>query len=203
MNLFVNWLVPLICVAVIGMYAFARKQFHLRERTLDEVTQFIQRLDWDELHETFDVVQEAKLIIFSSGYCLRRSWRVRIHTAREFMSRMHHNVRIIQELVRTEIDDLIHEFEDRRPQRQQQLDEAMNLIVGLRAALMIQTFKLTLWILLRADKWPVRRLPSIARLRTCGGDYDLIDNYKNLREAAAAIALRYGQRFHDELHAAF
>src|SRR5437588_7447054 len=113
-SLFTVFFVPIALLGVICVYAIVRKQFRLPDRTPDEVTIFIQKIDWDELESLFDKVLEIKAVIFNPGYSRPRTTRVRIYTAREFFGRMHENICIIQEWINTEIDDLVYEFEDRR-----------------------------------------------------------------------------------------
>jgi hypothetical protein len=91
---------------------------------------------------------------------------------------------------------------ERREEQHRKIQHALDLAIEARCLMMIRLVKLTVWTLLRADRWPVQFVPRIAVLRKSESE-DLIELYDALRRASADLARRYGQKFHDEVIAAF
>lgn len=186
------------------MFVIAYLQFQLGERTIDEVVIFLRKIDWDELNELFNIGAEAIAWVFADSdyYCFRRDLRIRIHKAREFAWRMYNNARVIQQWASTELSGLSVELVERREEQHRKIQHALDLAIEARSLMMIRLVKLTVWTLLRADRWPVQFVPRIAVLRKSESE-DLIELYDALRRASADLARRYGQKFHDEVIAAF
>jgi hypothetical protein len=194
------WL-PLALFALLWLYLLLHKQFRLAERTIDEVTVFLRKIDWDEINQLFDLGEERYLRVVQSDYHYKRSMRVRIHKAREFLARMYHNVRVVHEWANTELQDVLHKTPAHCTEREKQMMAIAEKAAYFRALTMFRLFELTLWTVLRVEKWPVLRIPSVARLRQCGekGQFDLLDLYGELKEASAGLALVYGKQFYDEI----
>lgn len=200
-----NLLLALGFLAMAGLWVgfWIYRQFQM-ERTIDEVIIFLRKIDWDEFGNIFDIGAECKALLFADhGYqVFRRDLRVRIHTAREYAWRIYNNARVVHQWATTELSDLGMELTERQKEQEQRIHRVLMLSVEMRALVILHLMKLTLWTALRADKWPVRYVPSIACLRKSQPG-DLVEMYHSLREAAANLALRYGRNFHDEVLAAF
>lgn len=194
------WL-PLALFALLWLYLLVHKQFRLSERTIDEVTVFLRKIDWEEINQLFDLGEERYLRIVQSDYHYQRSMRVRIHKAREFLARMYHNVRVVHEWANTELQDVREKTPAHCTERQRQIMTIAEQAGYFRAIAMFRLFELTLWTLLRVEKWPFLRIPSVAALRKCGdkGKFDLLRLYGDLKEASAGMALMYGKQFYDEI----
>lgn len=195
------WL-PLAIFAFLWIYLLLHRQFRLAERTIDEVTVFLRKIDWDEINQLFDRGEERYLRIVQSDYHYERAARIRIHKAREFLARMYHNVRVVHEWANTELRDVQDKTSAHSTERQKQMMAIAEKAAYFRAMAMFRLLQLTMWTVLRVEKWPLMRIPSIASLRNCGGEGDLLKLYAELKEASAALALLYGKQFYDEILAA-
>lgn len=195
------WL-PLAIFAFLWIYLLLHRQFRLAERTIDEVTVFLRKIDWDEINQLFDRGEERYLRIVQSDYHYERAARIRIHKAREFLARMYHNVRVVHEWANTELRDMQDKTSAHSTERQKQMMAIAEKAAYFRAMAMFRLLQLTMWTVLRVEKWPLMRIPSIASLRNCGGEGDLLKLYAELKEASAALALLYGKQFYDEILAA-
>lgn len=196
------WL-PLAAIAALWLYMLIRRQVRMAERTIDEVTVFLRKVDWDETLEVFDLARERYLRIVQSDAHFRRTMRVRIHKAREFMARMYHNVRVVHEWATTELNDIFEKPPETCTNEDKKLRAIAEMAREFRMLATIRMIKLTIWMVLRIERWPIVRIPSIASLRHCGaqGNIDLIELYDRLKNAAADVALTYGPQFSDEIQA--
>ncbi|SRR5579859_1219465 len=194
-------LVSLGSSTIVLLYAASQRQFQVGERTLDEVTVFLRKLNWDEVREVFDRARERYIRMTQSGRPLRRTTRANFLKAREFISRMCHNARIVQEWANTELAELLNGAGDYSEDEADQLREIARLAAEFRRLARMRLLKLTLWTVLRADRWPLKSVPSIASLRNLGanGEIDLIMQYEKLKKGAANLALPYGQQFQDHV----
>jgi hypothetical protein len=176
-------------------------QFWIRERTIDDVKVFLRKIDWDDLQEVFDGAREQYVRRTQTGHHIRRTMRGNLLKAREFLSRMSHNAHIVHQWSNTELKNLLKGASDFSPDMQAQLREIAQMAADFRSLSRMRRIRLTLWITLRADQWPLGQIPSIASLRNLGanGELDLILLYQELKKAAAKLALPYGQQFHDEV----
>lgn len=197
-GLLLFWL-PLALFAFLWIYLLLHKQFRLAERTIDEVTVFLRKIDWEEINQLFDRSEERYLRIVQSDYHYQRSVRIRIHKAREFLTRMYHNVRVVHEWANTELQDVHDKTSAHCTERQRQMMAIAEKAAYFRAMAMFRLFQLSMWTVLRVEKWPLLRIPSIASLRNCGADGDLLKLYTELKEASAGLALLYGKQFYDEI----
>jgi hypothetical protein len=195
---------PLVVLGLLWLYTIVHRQFRLGERTIDEVTAFLRKIDWDEAFELFNLLQERKAWVFHGGPLLRRGTRIGILKAREYMWRMFYNLGVLHEWAKAELQDHLNGLGNGSAEREAMLREIVEMSVVFRTFAFFRLIRLTIWTIFRADKWPMVYFPSIASLRKAGrkGQIDLIDLYRKLGEAAADAALVYGQQFHDEIQAA-
>jgi hypothetical protein len=130
--------------------------------------------------------------------------RVRIHEAREFLWRMYHNVRVVHEWANTELRDIPEKSIDRCTERERLIMAIAERAAQFRICATIRLVELTLWTVLRVEGWRIIRIPSVAALRKFGGhdEFDLLDLYSQVKNAAADLALTYGKEFHDDFLAA-
>ena len=187
---------------LIGLYLLIHRQFRFDDdRTIDEVTVFCRPVDWDEVQELFDVKRERYSRLVQSNYHLRRTMRVRIHEAREYLWRMYHNVRVVHEWANTELRDIIDKPLDRCTERERLVMAIAEKAGHFRVLATIRLVELTVWTVFRIERWPFIHIPSVAAMRKCGerGKLDLLELYGQLKDAAAGLALTYGKDFHDEM----
>jgi hypothetical protein len=204
-SLFSVW-IPIGIFTLIGLYLLIHRQFRFNDdRTIDEVTVFLRKLDWEEAQELFDPITERYSRLVQSDYRFRRTMRVRIHEAREFVWRMYHNVRVVHEWANTELRDIIDKPMDRYTERDKTILAVADCAAHFRALAIIRLVELTAWTVLRIERWPLIPVPSVAKMRKCGekGEFDLLDLYNELKQAAARLALSYGKDFHDQMLALF
>ncbi|HET9180583.1 MAG TPA: hypothetical protein VFP59_00495 [Candidatus Angelobacter sp.] len=205
MSLFAVW-VPIITFIVIGLYLVVQRQFRLHDdRTIDEVTVFLRRVDWDEAQNLFDPASERYSRLVQSDYHFRRTMRVRIHAAREFVWRMYHNVRLVHEWANTELRDLLDKSIDDCSDREKLIMALAEQASYFRALALMRLFELTMWTAFRVERWPFMYIPSVAAMRKCGqqNELDFLELYDQLKNAAAGLALNYGKDFYDEMLALF
>ena len=201
MNYSPAW-IPIIIIGAIGLYLLMHRQFRFDEdRTIDEVTVFCRKVDWDEAQELFDLMRERYSRLVQSDYHFRRTMRVRIHEAREFLWRMYHNVRVVHEWANTELRDIVDKPLDRCTERERFVMAIAEKAGHFRVLATIRLVELTVWTVLRIERWPLIHIPSVAAMRKCGegGELDLLELYGQLKDAAAGLALTYGKDFHDEI----
>lgn len=194
--------IPFLLFGVIAIYFVIHRQFRFDDdRTIDEVAIFFRQIDWVEALDIFDLVGERYLRIVQSDYHFRRTMRVRIHEAREFLWRMYHNVRVVHEWANTELRDLTYESIECCTERERLIMAIADRAIDFRVFATFRLIELTIWTVLRVEKWPFMRIPSVAALRRCGseGEFDLLDLYNQLKTAAAGLALMYGKEFHDDI----
>lgn len=162
---------------------------------------FFRKLDWTEAEELFDITRERYLRIVQSNYHFRRTMRVRIHEAREFLWRMYHNVRVVHEWANTELQDIADKSIERHTERERLIIAIAQTAAHFRVFATFRLIELTFWTVFRVEKLPFIRIPSVAALRKCGaaGEFDLLVLYSQLRESAAGLALTYGKDFHDDM----
>lgn len=187
---------------LISLYLAIHRQFRFEyDRTIDEVTVFFRKVDWAEASEIFDIIGERCLRVVQSRYHFRRTMRVRIHEAREFLWRMYHNVRVVQEWANTELRDIADKSIERYTERERLILAVADRAANFRMFATFRLIELTIWTVLRVEKWPFMRIPSVAALRKCGnfGESDLLDLYGQVKEAAVGLALTYGKEFHDDM----
>lgn len=181
-NIFPFWL-PLGLFALIWVYMLIHRQFRLGDRSIEEVTGFLRKLDWAETLEVFDLSRERYLKTSQSKHQYRRTMRVRIHAAREFIARMYHNVRVVHEWANTALRAICEKPPETLTPRERQIMALAEKAVEFRILALLRLIKLTLWIVLRIETWPLVSVPSIAALRRCGlqGEFDLIELYRHLQ----------------------
>jgi hypothetical protein len=177
------------------------RQLRLGERSMDEVTMFLRRVDWSEVQEVFDLPRERWLKTSQSSRQYRRTMRVRIHSAREFIARMYHNVRVVHEWANTELRAIGEKPPEACTDRDRQIVALAQKAVEFRVFALLRLFQLTIWSVLRIEIW--LSVPSVAALRRCGdhGELDLLELYHALHEAVAGLTLAHGSQFHDEVRA--
>lgn len=163
-------------------------QFWTRERTIDDVKVFLRKIDWDDLRELFDIAREQYTRRTQSGHYLRKTMRMNLRKAREFLSRMSHNAYIIQLWTKTELRSSSrngHFSSDLRAQ----FRATAQMAADFRSLSRMQRIKLGWWITLRAEQWPAGQMPSIAGLRNLGteGELDLISLYLELKTTTAKL----------------
>src|SRR6266481_3768071 len=128
-SLYQLW-IPIVVTVLIALYIVIQQQFRFNDdRTIDEVTVFLRKVDWDEAQELFDLMRERYMRLIQSDYHFRRTTRVHIHQAREFFWRMYHNVRVVHEWANTELQDIEKGLGDDCPER-----ERLVIAVAQRAA---------------------------------------------------------------------
>jgi hypothetical protein len=201
-NVFSHWL-PLALFALVFLYMLIHRQLRLGERSMDEVTMFLRRVDWSEVQEVFDLTRERWLKTSQPGRQYRRTMRVRIHAAREFIARMYHNVRMVHEWANTELRAIGEKPPEACTDRDRQIVALAQKAVEFRVFALLRLFQLTIWSVLRIEIWLA--VPSVAALRRCGdrGELDLLELYHALQEAVTRLTLDYRLRLNDEVRAEF
>lgn len=200
LNFWPFW-VPLAVFAFLWVYLTIQRQFGLQERAPDEVTAFLRHVEWSGTLEVFDLPRERYLRSTQPEEQFRHTMRVRLLMAREVTARMAHNVRVIHEWANSELKDAWEKPPEACTERERKLLVVAQMAAEFRVFASMRLVRLTLWTVLRAERWPGLGRFSIAALRRCGvgGEFDLLERYRRFKESCAEAALTYGLRFHDEL----
>lgn len=186
-----------VSVAYLTIHHFVQ----FKDRTLDEVVGFLRKVDWDELNQLFDSSAEEGLTGFGMSRTFRRSQRVRLDKAREFLERMQYDNRLLFQWASTEYKDMRSHHLDYDPQT---LDNILDLIAStrkFRRIVLPAICRIRLLSLLNFDRFSFLPIPSIAGLRKPGRN-DLVQAFQGVRKAAVALAAVYGEEYQEEIAAA-
>jgi hypothetical protein len=156
---------------------------------LDDVVHSVRPVDIDRLENLLDPAREWELRANFSMKEFRLLQRKRIHELLEIMRRICHNAGILAQW-----GAYVSEFE-RYNRLARQLHERA---VEVRVCASFAIAKLRMWIVLRADTWPLLPRPSLPGLRNNAG-IDTVIAYSALKELAGTLCSNMDNRDSDEL----
>lgn len=185
-------------LGVSAAYLAIHNFMQFRERTLDEVVGFLRHLDWEELNQLFDSSAEAGLTRFGMPLTFRRSQRVRLDKAAEFLERMQYDNRLLFQWASTEYKDMRSHHLDYDPQTLDSILQLIGTTRRFRRIVFHVILKIRLLSLLHFDKFSFLPIPSIAGLRNTGRN-DLLHAFQAVRKAAVALAAVYGEEYQQEI----
>jgi len=173
-----------------------------KERTVDEVFDFVHPLDNQDAETLFDREEEAQAAHFwQTRELYREEQRRRLARAQTYILRRRHNALIVEQWANTEWADMRrHHLEDEAgPDLIEAILAVQRAAVEFRVACTVVLAKISLWnVLLLTDKWQLLPLPSVAALRTTK-NLDLLLSYQAVKNAALGLARFYGEERYQRL----
>ena len=155
--------------------------------SLDDVASFVRQVDVLELAALLDPLVSRTLRESLSEEAYRRELDTHIRLVREYISRVNHNVQVIQSWVAGEYSQLAKKEPKEYNQREQLVVEALQTATELRIYSLAAQAKLWVWALLRIDRWPQQLLPRVPNLRVLFG-VNLLVSYRRLTEITLALS---------------
>ncbi len=191
-------------VAMLSMFAFLGlltilgRLFRYPVRNLFDVIELARPTNDAEFEQLLDPQYEARLRSLMSQDEFRAEQRIRIHKLFDCMRHRSFNALLITQFAYLEWRRWAKEpktEEDRA--RLFLLQEVLRATAELRVYSLSVIPTLAIWILFRADRWPVL-IPRLSELREAGNK-DGIHTYSRLTTAIGYLSLFYGERCYDAL----
>jgi len=155
--------------------------------TLDDVAVFVRQVDVLELAALLDPLVPLTLRESLSDKAYRRELDTHIRLVREYLERVNHNVRVIQNWVAGEYAQMAGKDPKNYNQQEQLVVEALRTATELRMYAVAAHVKLWIWGALRIDCWPAQLLPRIPNLRVLHG-INLLAKYRRLTEITLMLS---------------
>ena len=193
------WLLLLPFLGALTLLALAARFTVYRRRTssLEDVAVFVRRVDVIELAALLDPQVPRHLRESLSDEAYRRELDTHIRLVREYLSRVNHNVHVIQNWVAGEYSQMEGKDPKDYSAYEQLVVEALQTVTELRIYAVAAQIKLWIWGTLRVDRWPSQLLPRVPNLRVLYG-VNLLANYRKLTEITRALS-RSHSRGHEEI----
>lgn len=191
------WLFLLPFLGALALLALAAR-FTVYRRppcSLEDVAFFVRQVDVLELAALLDPLVPLKLRESLSDEAYRRELDTHIRLVREYLGRVNHNVRVIQNWVAGEYSQMAKKDPKEYSLDEQLVVEALQTVTELRLYAIAAQAKLWIWGALRIDRWPAQLLPRVPNLRVLFG-VDLLVNYRRLTEITRTLSRnhRHGYR---------
>lgn len=192
---------PWLFFLMIGFFCLTMVLDRLFSYPVDEFDDLIAlaRLTDDlEVENLLDVRKEAELKATMPRKEFSKIQRKRIITAFEYLRRRAFNGSAITGLAHAEMSRMLSDTEDPPDmEKLYLLREILDAALQFRIYILAVLPKTVLWVLLRADKWPLVS-PSVSDLRE-GAEIDGVAAYYRLTTAVGYLSLFYGERCYDDL----
>jgi len=181
------FLLPFLCALLLLALAARYTVYRRPPSTLDDVAFFVRRLDVLELAALLDPAVPLALRKSLSDEAYRCELDKHIRLVREYLERVNHNVRIIQNWVAGEYAQMAGKNPENYTPRERLVAEALQTATQLRVYAVAAHCKLWIWGAMRVDRWPMQLLPRIPSLRVLQG-VNLLTNYRRLTEITRALS---------------
>ena len=188
------FLIALALLAVVARTTVYQKRPH----DIDHVILFVRKLDLSDLEMLLDAGKEWALRQSLSPEAFRMAQEDRIRLVREYLSRVTHNVEVIQRWVGGKYELIKDKDRDAYIQADFLVVEALQVAIDLRIYALAAHIKLWFWRTLRMYRWPRLLLPCLTDLRVQGG-VNVLAKYRRLTEVAGILSLDYGTVYRDRL----
>jgi hypothetical protein len=160
-----------------------------RSCTLDELIQYLRDVRLESLRELVDLAGEGYLRLNLSPEAFRKLQHNRVHLLKEFLSRMSHNARFLQDWATNECTRSSKTFNE---QARASSRELIAFCITFRLAAVLAHSKLLLWSL-RIRLLPFAQIPCLAEACHVQGT-DWVYTYERIRETASALGRACGTR---------
>jgi hypothetical protein len=172
-----------------------RRVYRFRNRTEDDVTPFMLRIDLAELSYLVDNLTEEQLRYDLTPEEFRKEQLIRLRLLQEYTRRMRHNADILQEWGE-------YGFNRRRYAEEDGIrSHSLELIKNCRefryAARAVQ-LQLHMWFI-EMKLFPARPAPMLSNVRHVDDSYDLLFAYQGIRIAAEYLSRAYGDDCYQDL----
>jgi hypothetical protein len=172
-----------------------RRVYRFRNRTEDDVTPFMLRIDLAELSYLVDNLTEEQLRYDLTPEEFRKEQLIRLRLLQEYTRRMRHNADILQEWGE-------YGFNRRRYAEEDGIrSHSLELIKNCRefryAARAVQ-LQLHMWFI-EMKLFPARPAPMLSNVRHVDDSYDLLFAYQGIRIAAEYLSRAYGDDCFEDL----
>ena len=164
-------------------------------RDLVAVLRFVRE---EEIETLLDAEEEGKLRAGMSRREFREEQYTRMRRLFEYLRRMAFNGKLMLSLAYAEQDKLAHENLPDAVERAALIRETIEAGIEFRIYSVFALGKLSLWILLRADRWILLPQPSLSDLREVAQTNGL-EAYSRLCSAVGYLSLHYGESSYREL----
>lgn len=188
----------LLLLALFFTCMLLNRLFRYPVEDFDDLIDLARAVDDLEMENLLDVRKEAELKASLSPAEFRTEQRKRITKAFEYLRRWSFNGLAMLHLAHAQWRRYARPGAD--PSAQEKLaliQETIQAGVEFRIYCMGAVFKAGLWVLLRADKWPLV-MPSVPDLRHIG-KIDGIHAYYRLTSAIGYLSLSHGEECYDSL----
>lgn len=163
----------------------------------DDLIELARATDDLDVENLLDVRKEAELKASMTRKEFRKVQRKRIIKAFEYLRRRAFNGSAVTGLAHAQMNRMLSGTEEPDMEKLYLLRETLDAALQFRIYILAVLPKTALWVLLRADKWPLVS-PSVSDLRE-GAEIDGIAAYYRLTTAIGYLSLFYGERCYDEL----
>jgi hypothetical protein len=188
-------------VVILGLVVLLHDLSQFKERTIDEVPEFL-RPEGERIDEMlFDPAVDGSLRALRVPVNFRRKQRARLDLAARYYASKNHRVRVLLQWGNTEWHDM-HAF---RTQDEYSQDALKNLAIlrrkGKRYNRLVLRLRAKIWamrIVMRLDKLMLLPTPDIARLRRIA-TVDMLALYQEIKAATLAFGRTYGEETEHEL----
>ena len=182
-----TFILPFLCIFVLLALAARFTVYRRPPVTLDDVAVFVRQVDVLELAALLDPMVPLTLRESLSDQAYRRELDTHIRLVGEYLERVNHNVRVIQNWVAGEYAHMAGKDPKDFTLQERLVVEALQTATELRAYALAAHVKLWIWGALRIDRWPTQVLPRIPNLRVLRG-VDLLANYRRLTEITRLLS---------------
>jgi hypothetical protein len=193
------WL-PLVMAAAF-IIVVARATVYRPRYRLEEVIRFVRKLEITDLAALFDPAEEWALRALSSERDFRAAQQQRLRLAREYLRRIGHNAEVIQTWVGALYENIRHKPREDFTSQDYLVWNVLELATEVRVCHLMAVTKISLWVLLRAHRWPAWLMPHVSKLRMIG-EVDLVKKYRILVEDSTSLSSTYGRDYCEQLTAA-
>ncbi len=185
------FLLPFFGALILLVLAARYTVYRRPPSTLDDVALFVRQVDVLELAALLDPLVPLTLRESLSDDAYRRELDTHIRLVREYLDRVNHNVRLIQNWVAGEYTHMAGKNPEDYNQHERLVVEALQMATELRMYAVAARAKLWIWGALRIDRWPAQLLPRIPNLRVLYG-IELLANYRRLTEITRTLSRSRG-----------
>jgi hypothetical protein len=187
------FLLPFFGALVLLVIAARYTLYRRPPGTLEDVAHFVRQVDMLELAALLDPLVPQTLRESLSDDAYRRELDTHIRLVREYLDRVNHNVRVIQNWVAGEYTHMAGKNPEEYNLHERLVVEALDRATELRMYAIAARIKLWVWGALRIDRWPESLLPRIPNLRVLRG-VELLGSYRRLTEITQILARGHGPR---------
>jgi hypothetical protein len=190
-------LLPLLLAAAF-LVVVARATLYRPHYSLKEVIRSVRKLEVADLSSLFDPAEEWGLRTLCSKKEFQAAQRERLHLALEYLRRVGHNAEIIQTWAGALYENIRCKPRENFTPRDYLIWEVLEVATEVRICQAAAMLKISLWVLFRAQLWPMWVVPRLPTLRMLG-EADLVKKYQILVEGSTSLSRTYGQEYYEQL----